>query len=72
MRRSAQATALDTSGMVRVDLILDREGRAWVLEVNTLPGMTTRRAWPLEAARQIGWEMSDLCDWMLRDAYWVG
>ena len=61
-------TALDTSGMVRVDLILDREGRAWVLEVNTLPGMTTKSLAP-RAARQIGWEMSDLCDWMLRDAF---
>lgn len=62
------AVALDTSGMVRVDLILDRDGQAWVLEVNTLPGMTTTSLAP-KAARQIGWEMADLCDWMLRDAF---
>ncbi len=61
------AAALGTAGMVRVDLILDRGGRAWVLEVNTLPGMTPESLAP-RAARQIGWEMADLCDWMLRDA----
>jgi D-alanine-D-alanine ligase len=61
------ATALSTSGMVRVDLILDGEGRAWVLEVNTLPGMTTKSLAP-KAAQQIGWTLADLCDWMLRDA----
>ncbi|MBN2292989.1 MAG: ATP-grasp domain-containing protein, partial [Pirellulales bacterium] len=61
------AIALETAGMIRVDLILDRDGQAWVLEVNTLPGMTPGSLAP-KAARQIGWEMPDLCDWMLRDA----
>ncbi len=61
------AVALDTAGMVRVDLILDRNGRAWVLEVNTLPGMTAKSLSP-RAARQIGWKMADLCDWILCDA----
>ncbi len=61
------AVALDTAGMVRVDLILDRDGQAWVLEVNTLPGMTPQSLAP-QAVRRIGWEMSDLCDWMLREA----
>ena len=62
------AIALNTSGMVRVDLILDRDGRPWVLEVNTLPGMTAKSLAP-QAARQIGLNMADLCDWMLRDAF---
>lgn len=62
-----KSAALDTGGMVRVDLILDSDGRAWVLEVNTLPGMTSKSLAP-RAARQIGWNMADLCDWMLRDA----
>lgn len=61
------AVALDTAGMIRVDLILDQEGRAWVLEANTLPGMTPESLAP-RAARQIGWEMPELCDWILRDA----
>lgn len=61
------AESLDTEGMVRIDLILDRHGRPWVLELNTLPGMTAKSLAP-KAAKQIGWEMADLCDWMLRDA----
>lgn len=63
----AASAALDTAAMVRIDLILDRDGRPWVLELNTLPGMTRKSLAP-EAARQIGWEMPDLCDWMLREA----
>ncbi len=61
------AVALGTAGMVRVDLILDGDGQVWVLEVNTLPGMTAKSLSP-RAALQIGWKMADLCDWILRDA----
>ena len=64
---TAAAESLGTAGLVRVDLILDREGRPWVLELNTLPGMTRKSLAP-KAAGQIGWEMADLCDWMLHDA----
>jgi len=57
--------ALGTSGIVRVDLMLDRAGRPWVLEVNTSPGMTETSLVPLAAARA-GIDMPELCDWMLR------
>jgi D-alanine-D-alanine ligase len=63
----AAAEALGTSGLVRVDLMLDREGRPWVLEVNTVPGMTEHSLAP-KAADQAGLSMAALCDWMLRDA----
>ena len=61
------AYALGTEGLVRVDLILDRRDQAWVLEVNTLQGMTPGSLAP-RAARAMGWEMPELCEWMLREA----
>jgi D-alanine-D-alanine ligase len=61
------ADALGTSGLVRVDLLLDRQDRTWVLEVNTIPGLTSRSLSP-RAARVAGIEMPDLVDWMIRDA----
>ncbi|MFZ5831884.1 MAG: D-alanine--D-alanine ligase family protein [Planctomycetota bacterium] len=63
----AAAEALGTMGLVRVDLILDASGRAWLLEVNTLPGMTQRSMAPF-AASLAGIDMPQLCSWMLRDA----
>ncbi|MBN1908952.1 MAG: D-alanine--D-alanine ligase [Pirellulales bacterium] len=63
----AAAEALGTSGMVRVDLILDDSLRPWVLEVNTVPGMTDHSLCPM-AAREAGWGLAALCDWALRDA----
>lgn len=45
--------ALDCSGWGRVDFILDEGGRAWFLEVNTTPGMTSHSLVP-QAAAQIG------------------
>jgi len=62
----AAAAALGTSGLVRVDLMLDEDRRPWVLEVNTLPGMTDHSIAPLAAERS-GLDMAALCDWMLRD-----
>ena len=45
----------------RTDFILDDEGRAWCLEVNTLPGMTPTSLVPQEAA-QVGLSYEDLCE----------
>ncbi|HET6881929.1 MAG TPA: D-alanine--D-alanine ligase [Pirellulales bacterium] len=61
------AEALDTSGLVRVDLMLDRGGQPWVLEVNTSPGLTDHSLAP-KAAAQCGMDMVALCSWMIRDA----
>jgi D-alanine-D-alanine ligase len=61
------ADALGTAGMVRVDIMLDQNCSPWVLEVNTIPGMTARSLSP-RAAKAAGIEMPDLVDWMVRDA----
>ena len=45
--------ALDCSGWGRVDFILDHDGKAWFLEVNTVPGMTGHSLVP-QAAEHLG------------------
>ncbi len=60
------AEALGTRGLVRVDLMRDRAGRSWVLEVNTVPGLTARSLAPQAAARA-GISMPQLCTWMVHD-----
>jgi D-alanine-D-alanine ligase len=45
---------------------VDSRLRVWVLEVNTVPGMTEHSLAPM-AARQAGIAMPELCDWILRD-----
>ena len=63
----AAAEALDTAGLVRVDMMLDRNENPWVLEVNTVPGMTTRSLAPMAAARA-GIDFVALCDMLVRDS----
>lgn len=43
--------ALGCSGWGRVDFMCDRDGRPWLLEVNTVPGMTDHSLVPKAAAR---------------------
>ncbi|HTU27154.1 MAG TPA: ATP-grasp domain-containing protein [Pirellulales bacterium] len=62
----AAAAALDTRGLVRVDLRLDESGRPWVLELNAIPGLTQASLAPL-AARHAGWEMPEFCERLLRN-----
>jgi len=58
---AAQAfTELGCSGMARVDIIVDAAGIPWVLEVNTVPGLTEVSLLP-DAARAAGIEFDDLC-----------
>lgn len=63
----AAAEALGTSGLVRVDVMVDRAGRPFVLEVNTVPGLTNHSLAPKAAARA-GLNMTNLCQWMIHDA----
>ena len=44
----------------RADFVLDDTGRAWCLEINTLPGMTPGSLLPKEAAA-VGLRYQDLC-----------
>jgi D-alanine-D-alanine ligase len=45
--------AIGASGWGRVDLMLDQAGQAWLIEVNTVPGMTDHSLVPM-SARQAG------------------
>jgi len=52
--------ALACSGWGRVDVMRDRQGRNWLLEVNTAPGMTSHSLVP-KAAAQVGIDYQELC-----------
>ena len=52
--------ALGCSGWGRVDTMRDRQGRNWLLEVNTAPGMTSHSLVP-KAAAQAGIDYPELC-----------
>lgn len=66
----AQATALAThlafgcSDVSRTDLILDANGFPWVLEINTLPGMTSHSLLP-KAADAVGTDFLALCEFLI-------
>jgi len=51
--------AVGASGWGRVDFMLDEAGHPWLIEVNTVPGMTDHSLVPM-AARQYGWDMPEL------------
>jgi D-alanine-D-alanine ligase len=61
----AAAGALGTCGLARVDLMLGHDGGIWVLEVNTVPGLTERSLAP-QAALRAGLDMAALCDLLVR------
>ncbi|MEG3639998.1 D-alanine--D-alanine ligase family protein [Magnetococcus sp. PR-3] len=55
-------------GLVRADFILDAEGTPWLLELNTIPGMTENSLAP-KAARAAGLEVPQLAERMLHGAH---
>jgi D-alanine-D-alanine ligase len=58
------ARALDTSGAVRVDLLVTEGENEYVLEVNTLPGMTETSLLP-KIANAAGFGFAELCEAIL-------
>jgi D-alanine-D-alanine ligase len=60
------ALALETRGLVRVDVMVGHDARVGVLEVNAIPGMTLRSLAPL-AAQRAGIPMPVLCDQLVRE-----
>ena len=58
---------LGCEGWGRADVMLDAEGRAWLLEVNTSPGMTGHSLVPM-AAKAVGMSYPELCMHILMDA----
>ena len=61
------AQALDTSGAVRVDLLVTEGQNEYVLEVNTLPGMTETSLLP-KIAHAAGFGFAELCEAILERA----
>ena len=59
---------LGCAGWGRVDLMLDRAGRPYLLEVNTAPGMTDHSLVPM-AARAVGMSYEELCLRILEGAH---
>ncbi|MCB9586963.1 MAG: D-alanine--D-alanine ligase [Polyangiaceae bacterium] len=55
------ANALEVSGAARVDLLVTEGQNEYVLEVNTLPGMTQTSLLP-KIAREAGYGFGELCD----------
>ena len=51
---------LGCRGVSRTDMIVDEEGIAWLLETNTIPGMTSTSLLP-DAAKKVGIEFGPLC-----------
>ncbi|MHB8534391.1 MAG: D-alanine--D-alanine ligase [Sulfuricaulis sp.] len=61
--------ALGCSGWGRVDFMLDKAGRAYVLEVNTVPGMTDHSLVP-KAAKQAGMDFDELVLQILETSFY--
>jgi D-alanine-D-alanine ligase len=61
------AGALGLRDVTRVDMIVDADGRPWVLEVNVAPGMTETSLLPM-AAQAAGRSLPDLCEDVLHSA----
>ena len=59
--------ALGCYSMSRVDVIVDRGGEPWVIEVNAIPGLTALSLLP-DAARAAGIGFDALCDRLVREA----
>jgi D-alanine-D-alanine ligase len=60
--------SLGCRGWARVDVMLDKRGRAYLLEINTSPGMTDHSLVPM-AAKAVGISYEDLCVRILEMAH---
>jgi D-alanine-D-alanine ligase len=63
--------ALACSGWGRVDVMRDKQGRNWLLEVNTAPGMTSHSLVP-KAAAVAGIDYQTLCWRVLETSFREG
>jgi D-alanine-D-alanine ligase len=68
-REAARASeALDLRDVARIDLMVDSEGRPWVIDVNVSPGMTETSLLPM-AAQAAGVGFEELCERILELAF---
>lgn len=61
---------LNTDGIARVDFRLDRFQQPWILEINTIPGMTSHSLIP-KAAERLGMTFEEVCERALESALTV-
>ena len=59
---------LGCSGVARTDCMIDKDGNCYVLEMNTVPGMTPTSLVP-DAARADGTDFGELCEMILETAH---
>lgn len=64
---SRAAATFGLRDVTRVDAIVDRDGRPWILEVNVAPGMTETSLLPM-AAQAAGLALPDVCERIMRGA----
>ncbi len=60
--------AIGASGWGRIDFMLDQQGDPWLIEANTVPGMTSHSLVPM-AAKQAGIEFNQLVIEVLRSSH---
>jgi D-alanine-D-alanine ligase len=53
------------SAISRTDLRVDASGRCWILEINTIPGMTSHSLVPM-SAQALGISLGELCEHVLQ------
>ena len=63
----AACKACGVSGISRTDLRIDSAGKAWILEINTIPGMTSHSLVPM-SARARGISIGEICEQLLFQA----
>jgi len=59
--------ACGVTGISRTDLRIDSDGKAWILEINTIPGMTSHSLVPM-SVRARGISAGELCEQLLLQA----
>lgn len=59
--------SIGTRGIVRVDFRLDRFHQPWILELNTIPGMTSHSLIP-KAAAKLGISFEEVCERAIQSA----
>lgn len=64
---AAAASVTGVCGLSRVDIRVDSYGNPWVLEVNTVPGLTDHSLVP-KAAHRTGVDLGELCERACRSA----
>ncbi len=69
MQELAERTyaAFSCDGVARVDVMTDSEGKPYVLELNSIPGMTETSLVPKEA-KAMGMDFATLCETILKSA----